>query len=201
MAERLRGGVIEPYNGSDSAESHSDQYHIEPFAVPPPRRPPHVRTHSTTRLLDDAAAFGLADEPGPSTGFAARRADKLPRHPSSSGARLLPPPRGALNLPHHRGSEFAQSTGSTPMGTPLSESDIVFELPPTYASLAPPRPVRRWYQIWPQSDHDSGRATEGHAGRSGSGSSGHATEGHGRRSGSGRSGTSGRAAEGHGGSV
>ncbi|KAH7106036.1 hypothetical protein BKA62DRAFT_348976 [Auriculariales sp. MPI-PUGE-AT-0066] len=165
MAERLRGGVIEPYNGTASAESLSSQYRIEPFAVPP--RPAHARTHSTTRLLDDAAAF--SSSPAALSPLTSAAPLKGPR----------PLPRGAMNLQLH-GHTFSGLTPlATPMGTPMTD-DLPWEIPPTYASLQP-RPVRRWYQFWPpaagNSNHNNSRsnsnvASQGHASGHRSGSLG-----------------------------
>lgn len=129
MAERLRGGLINPYTGAASQETLPSQYRIEPFAVPP-RRPPlaHARTSSTTWLLDDSAG----------------RNEKN----AAPSPRFLP--RGAMDLAHH-GHTYAELGQMTPLATPAVETEtMVFELPPTYASLSPPQsvPPRPWYRFW-----------------------------------------------------
>ncbi|EJD41064.1 hypothetical protein AURDEDRAFT_186724 [Auricularia subglabra TFB-10046 SS5] len=127
MAERLRGGLIDPYNGAASASTLSSQYRIEPFAVPP-RRPPRARANSSAHLLDDPAIMTIARE---------------------EKRRSSPLPRGAMNLAHH-GHTFPELEGA-PFPTPGSEEETVFELPPTYASLNQPQPMRRWYRFWQSS--------------------------------------------------
>jgi len=152
-ANRLRGGLIDPYSGSASFESLPSFYRIEPFAVPSApgqrrtaiRPPIGSRPSSSARLLDVPGAMYRTRSPSGS--------QDLPDGAAPPAVKSeVAGPQSSLNAPAPRLGYLPRSAWSTPTGSPLASPPEggVSEFPPTYASLSPQPSTRRrrWFPFW-----------------------------------------------------
>jgi len=145
-ANRMRGGLIDPYSGAASVETLPSFYRITPFRIPSSQRPGmHARTGSSQALLPPPGAA----LPAPVPAIRVEKAGPSAGPPPGALALDLGPPAQELQYlsPAPRIDEWTPF--GTPSGTPGSE--VVIEFPPVYASLArppPPPPQRPWYHFW-----------------------------------------------------